>query len=131
MTTEQSYKKLLSLREELEIKQKNFIIETVSSNVWIIYCKPNLEDGEGDDTDQDLYPITAIFYDGHESYPNVSVTAVHILERPEIGDTEVYVDGINQETCEFQENFDVCPEDYTNVVAFIGATLGFNNQQQE
>lgn len=131
MTTEQSYKKLLSLREELEIKQKNFIIETVRSHGGIISCKPKLEDVEGDDTDQDLYPITAIFYDGHESYPNVSVTAVHILERPEIGDTEVYVDGINQETCEFQENFDVCPEDYTNVVAFIGATLGFNNQQQE
>ena len=131
MTTEQSYKKLLSLREELEIKQKNLIIETVRSHGGIISYKPKLEDVESDDTDQDLYPITAIFYDGHESYPNVSVTAVHILERPEIGDTEVYVDGINQETCEFQENFDVCPGDYTNVVAFIGATLGFNNQQQE
>lgn len=131
MTTKQSYKKLLSLREELEIKQKNFIIETLRSHGGIISCKPKLEDVEGDDTDQDLYPITAIFYDGHESYPNVSVTAVHILERPEIGDAEVYVDGINQETCEFQENFDVCPEDYTNVVAFIGATLGYNNQQQE
>lgn len=131
MTTKQSYIKLLSLREELEIKQKNFIIETLRSHGGIISCKPKLEDVEGDDTDQDLYPITAIFYDGHESYPNVSVTAVHILERSEIGDTEVYVDGINQETCEFQENFDVCPEDYTNVVAFIGATLGFNNQQQE
>lgn len=131
MTTEHSYKKLLSLQEELAAKQKNFIIEVVKNYGGIISCKPKLEDGEGDDTDQDLYPITAIFYDGHESYPNVSVTAVHILERLEIEDTEVYVDGINQETCEFQENFDVCPEDYTNVVAFIGATLGFNNQQQK
>ena len=60
MTTEQSYKKLLSLREELEIKQKNFIIETVRSHGGIISCKPKLEDVEGDDTDQDLYPITAM-----------------------------------------------------------------------
>ena len=111
MPQEQSYKKLLSLTEELEIKQKNFIIETVRSHGGIITFKPN------------LYPITAIFYDGHESYPNVSITAIHILDRPEIEDVDIYVDGINQDTCEKQENFSVCPVDYANVVSFIGKVL--------
>ena len=127
MPQEQSYKKLLSLTEELEIKQKNFIIETVRSHAGIIPFKPKLEDGEDNDTDQDLYPITAIFYDGHESYPNVSITAIHILDRPEIEDVDIYVDGINQDTCEKQENFSVCPVDYANVVSFIGKVLDLDN----
>ena len=50
MPQEQSYKKLLSLTEELEIKQKNFIIETVRSHGGIITFKPKLEDGEDNDT---------------------------------------------------------------------------------
>lgn len=131
MTAKQTYKELVSLQEELAAMQKNFIIETVKSHGGIITFTPELEDEDNNDTDQELYPMTAIFYDGDQSYPNVSITAVHIFERPEIEDTEIYVDGINQNTYEHQENFNVSSEDYTNVVTFIGTTLGFNNQQQK
>lgn len=131
MTAKQTYKELVSLQEELVAKQKNFIIEIVKNHGGIITFTPELEDEDDDDTDQELYPMTAIFYDGDQSYPNVSITAVHIFERPEIEDTEIYVDGINQNTYEHQENFNVSSEDYTNVVTFIGSTLGFNNQQQK
>lgn len=127
----QAYQKLISLQKELEERQKNFIIETVKSNGGIITFKPELVDEGDDDTDRELYPMTAVFYDGHESYPNVSITAVHVFKHPKIEHIDIYVDGINQETNEHQENFEVCPEDYSNVVTFIGATLGFNNQQQE
>ncbi|RHH14443.1 hypothetical protein DW228_06475 [Bacteroides fragilis] len=131
MTAKQTYKELVSLQEELAAMQKNFIIETVKSHGGIITFTPEQEDEDNNDTDQELYPMTAIFYDGDQSYPNVSITAVHIFERPEIEDTEIYVDGINQNTYEHQENFNVSSEDYTNVVTFIGTTLGFNNQQQK
>lgn len=114
------YSDLMAREYAIRNEQCEFIIKILTENEGRIIFTPD-EEFEGDLGLHEIYPIISTLYGKHSNY-NIAITDVHLNKS---GDG-FYVDGIDQETEEKKFQFPIYPEQYTDVLCFIGITLGLD-----
>jgi hypothetical protein len=108
---EEQYFKLIAEEKILKEKMRVFTIAIVTENNGRITFTPE---------DNDEYPVSATLYGKHDC-PIIGISDVYLKN------DEIYADGIDQQTGILEKEFRIYPEQYSDVLHFIGTVLNWKD----
>jgi hypothetical protein len=108
---EKEYNRLSKEEKKLNDQTKDLIIKTLKENNGRIKFVPEDE--------YDEYPISIVLYGKYDN-PAIDISDVYLGK-----DDTIFADGINVESCLKEERFPIYPEQFSNVLHFIAAILGW------
>jgi hypothetical protein len=111
------YSKLLAEEKALSNKMKALIISSIEEHSGKITFIPEDEDDE--------YPVSATLYGKHDC-PVIDISEVYLGKNDEI-----YAAGIDRQTGIFEKDFLIYTEQFSGVLHFIAAVLGWNTSTTE
>lgn len=111
------YYRLSSKKRMIEQKMKSLIISAIKENSGRITLIK--------EEDEDNYPLTTIL-SGKKDIYFISITDAYLDEHDAI-----YVDGVDDDTCCVKTAFIIYPEQYSDILYFIGYVLGWQEAKEE
>jgi hypothetical protein len=114
---EKEYFRLLAQEQRIGGRMKDLIIKALKENNGKISFTPECEDDE--------YPVSATLYGKHDC-PVIEISDVYLNEHDEI-----YADGYEQQCGILEKGFEIYPEQYSDILHFIGAVLEWKQGAEE
>jgi hypothetical protein len=114
---EQKFNRLNVGEKRLRTEMKSLILSALKENSGKISFTPEDEDDE--------YPVSATLWGKHDN-PIIDITAVYLSEKGEI-----YADGVNQVSGCMERFFEIYSEQYSDILHFIAAVLGWKTAESE
>lgn len=109
-------KELVEKETKLQEEMKEAIICTLKANNGrFTYTSPDIDDEDA--AFEDKYPVVSTLWGKHGTY-NIAITDVYLVDSAS-GQSEIYVDGIDQDTETVQKGFMVYPPQFSDIIYFL------------